>query len=754
MPAEVKRVEKSRGIKEEEGMILCPTPSKNLRYFFLTPADFIKNEYTMEDMLPAMIIWIYDMNLLDTVTKFLPISKKDQQDQYFFGLVIDQHQVEGCLWGISDSKLEILNAASTSYKLQEEIIDAANIVLDDALLDFQPEPEKVLFGVPDDWLVKDDLKPEYLKLLSRLVKELGIKPLAYVSMTQAICHFVNKLTGVPLTAVLVKIALTLEVSVIKAGKVIATRSTERTQNLGGDVEGALASFSDIEVMPSKILIYGRGNMEKFKEELLSFSWMSKLPFLHLPKVEELDKDIHIKGLCLAGASEVEQNVLYYDKEIPRKILESTLTSSLPQPQPKPDEESFSSERALGMVGTDVLRVKTAEFFKFKKFIPKISINIPPFFKKIILLPILLLILALGILVFLHKAQVTVFIDLRVLERESQVAADPNANQVDEQSKIIPGKIVEVAISGSGKGSATGKKQIGDPAKGAVLLYNKTFAQKSFPSGTVLLSGSQAFTLDTSASIASASAVEGGIAFGKTTVNITADFIGPEGNLPAGKELSVKGADASSYSAKTDTAFSGGVSKDITIVTSDDQKRLLAQVASDLRKKAKDELQGKLSAGMKILEEALSENIQKQVYSKNINDQAADFSLNLSINFRGTAYNENDLKLIVSKLVETNVPEGYELDLSQTETQANVAKIEKNGKLIFTAKFRAKLSPKLDKNMLKNSLRGQSVERAAARLKEVPNVIGSNIELKPQIPIKALQRLPLLGRNIEIEVEAK
>jgi hypothetical protein len=206
-------------------------------------------------------------------------------------------------------------------------------------------------------------------------------------------------------------------------------------------------------------------------------------------------------------------------------------------------------------------------------------------------------------------------------------------------------------------------------------------------------------------------------------------------------------------AKVDTAFSGGVSKDVTIVTADDQNRLLAKVLADLKKQAKDDLQAKMTGDVKVLEEALSDTVIKKTFSKNVGDQASDFNLNLTVKLLGTSYKDSDLKSIVSKLVQVEVPAGFDLDLAQTETQADVSKTEKDGRLIFNAKFKAKLMPKFDLEQLKKDIIFKSPLEADKRLKQIENVIGTKAELSPNVPAP-LARLPILTKNIDIEVTAK
>lgn len=724
------------------------------------------------------------MSLLDKLPISLPFLNQNKSDgEYFFGLNISSAKVEAAVWGIEGKKLKIINRFETGYDSEADLTDAANFVLDQALQDFQPEPEKILFGVPDNWLQDDNLKPEYLKVLRKMVKDLDLTPMAFVSTTHALTHLMQKQQGAPVTAVLVEVSNPLVVSVVKAGKIIGTKYQKRSDDLPRDIEKALMSFGEVEVLPSKIVVFSTSNekLEKYENELTSYSWMTQLPFLHLPKIENLKANNVIEAVCLAGASELFPDVVFN----PKNIVESNVSHKGVMPL----GEDQSNKRAMAPVAAATAalpvaargRAMTARDDNYeyevmekgeedqmvqqshhggnmahhKKLLGIFGgIGLGGGKHKVMIISVVVIAFLVALYLILPKANVDVFIDMRLLEKEATITVDPTITQFNEAENKVPGQVIEIAVDGSGKGSATGKKQVGESAKGVVTMYNKTSSPKSLSAGTVLIGPNNLqFTLDSSVNIASQSAVEGGISFGKTNVNVTASAIGPEGNLPSGQELSVKDNSTDSVSAKVDTAFSGGVSKDVTVITADDQKRLLAQVASDLKKKASEQLQSKVPSGMKVLEEGLAETITNTSYSKKVGDQAADFNLNLSARYKGTAYSDNDLKKIVSKLVETNVPDGYTLDLTQTETQSAVSKIEKDGRLIFTAKFKAKLMPTFDQNQMKKEIAGKTPAQAAEKLKEIDNVVGSDINLIPPLP-GPLARLPFLPQNINLKVTAK
>ncbi|TSC64408.1 MAG: Uncharacterized protein G01um101493_134, partial [Microgenomates group bacterium Gr01-1014_93] len=514
------------------------------------------------------------------------------------------------------------------------------------------------------------------------------------------------------------------------------------------------------------------DLNKQKETLLSFPWMSRLSFLHFPKIETLEKNILVKALSFAGASELEGEV-----NLVTAPLESvSKVRSLPVTK-LPEEETPTADEDFGFIEGDINKAekleveeeKAEEEIEDRKFdenfieATETDLVMPPkqesivspqekppslnkFKNKKIIIPLGLILVFILSVLLLFKANVTIYAQPQVLEKDAQVTADPSAKVVNEDKKVIPGEIVEVTVNRTDKGTASGQKKVGDQAKGTVKVINNSANAQTLSQGTTITSGGLRFTLDSTVNIASTSATSDSKS--TSTVKATAVEVGPDSNLPSGSQFSV--SSNSQVAIVAEGNFSGGTSKTVTVVTDEDQKKLLAVLASNLRKQAKDQIQAKLKE-KKILEEALSEEITKKSYSKNIGDQAQDFSLNLTIKYKGTAYSDNDLKAIVSKALSSQIPSDFELNLAQTETSADVSKLEKDGKLIFLARFKAKLTPKLDVNKLKGEIRAKTPAAAADILKKEPHIIGVDIRLTPPIPIQ-FSLLPILNRNINIEVK--
>ncbi len=767
------------------------------------------------------------MNFLDKLPKLPFLSPKPEQTENFFALNIDFDKVTASIWTVYESRLHVLNTAVAPYQNGDDfeseesmnsLVEAANLSLDESLTDIMPEPTKLLFGVPDIWLEDENIKPEFLKILKKMVKELGVEPMAYVSTTHAIAHILQKQHGVPLSAILVNVADPLVITIVKGGKSIASTIQTRGKDLNQDVEKALAALTEVEVLPSRILVYGQAD-EAVKDELASHPWMEHLPFLHLPRVEVLDPELTIQAIGFAGASELNPNI---SPEIITATGMAAPVSRVSHTLPvDSDEEQVSTAETAGFVEGDIKEMSndklqmtnenqedfvdqdpgSEEFLEQEEWVEpeqqrglsrysnlqggmmaKLqSVLMAPFtmirwgggeiapkgvasggilsilINKIIVVPIIFLIALVAFFLLVPKAQVAVFVDMKPLENSTQIIADPAVSAIDEASNKIPGKIIETDASGSGDGQATGTKQVGDPAKGKVVVYNATTNNLSLAQGTSLTtSDGKKFTLDTSVQVASKSASAADPPSRSDATGSTASAIGPDGNIAAGADLTVGSYSKADVVAKVDTAFAGGVSKEVQVVTLADQQKLLAQVTSALKKKAQDQLQGKLTGDLKILQESFTETIGKKSYSKNIGDEASKFNLTVNAHYKGTAYSDADLKTLAAKLVQTKVPDPqhYSLDVSQAQVQAEVANVSKDGKLTFNATYKAKLMPKLDLEKLKGMIVGKSVAQAVQILKDAEQqIIGANVKLSPSLP-GPFQRLPMWKENISIEVTAK
>lgn len=362
--------------------------------------------------------------------------------------------------------------------------------------------------------------------------------------------------------------------------------------------------------------------------------------------------------------------------------------------------------------------------------------------------VVLVIVGFSLLYTLPRVAVTVLVASSSVDESAVVTVDPKSTVADPEGKTIPGKTQEQSVSGEKTIAVTGKKNIGDPAKGSVTIYNKVTSSRNFPKGTTLTTGGIAFTLDSDVSIASASETIGSITFGKATANVTAKEIGPNGNVQASSEFTFAGVSANSVSARNESAFTGGTSKQVTVVSRADQDALVEAITGELVTQAKQQLLTAGASGDRLIDATIKTAVSEKVFNAELNQEAKELHGKVTVTVSGISIADSDIKAVLESLVEAKVPSGYRLAPEQTNVATSNVTVKKDGTITLTAKLTAVSLPVIDADMLKTKLAGKPVTEATAILRETNGVAGAEY-LFTMSPTKS--RLPSQRGNITITV---
>ena len=209
--------------------------------------------------------------------------KKEEKD-YLCALVVTEDRVDAALWeATKDGKVNVLKNSTVPFTGEwEKTIDAA----DQAVTEIETglpegvELTKVVFGLFPEWLTEDRIKDAYLKQLKQLTTSLSLKPLGFVELPTAVVHLLQRDEGTQQTVILVGVeSKHVTVSLFKIGKLVGSVTQARTE-ITADIEGILASFKEVEVLPSRVLLYGTSSdLENLKSDLLNYPWQKKANFL-------------------------------------------------------------------------------------------------------------------------------------------------------------------------------------------------------------------------------------------------------------------------------------------------------------------------------------------------------------------------------------------------------------------------------------------------------------------------------------------
>ncbi len=757
------------------------------------------------------------MKLPESIQQLL--HKKPETREVFLSLLVEATGVVAQAWEMGgEGRVESIETVvrdipQDSWEERTKAVDSAITVLEDKAGTLNIH--KVVLGMPAAYLTETgDISPTIRPHIKKLTKDLALKAMGFVSLPAALIHQLKKEEGVPLSAILIgvgggKVTVSLyKVGVLAGQKIFAYEVTAVSS-----IEEALQSFTEAEVLPSRILLYGLvpSQLEQLRGELLRHPWPTRANFLHFPKIEALPVLGLISAVSLAGASEL---ALTLGEEITSEEPEKAESAApetapaVPVPPKELAEETESEEEISTRAGESLaeaqeanvemvapedlgfarnvdvlepvppkrdarLRPPVAEaaeekpskvtgislpklHLDFSRFslpkLPRFKLSLPALGLHGLAPVVAAVALVTGLLGLLYwllpRATVTVLEVSQPLENTAVVLVDPGASDIDSAGKVIPGKKQEKSVSGQKALPVTGKKKVGDPAKGTVTIYNKITSSRLFRKGTALTAGSLAFTLDSDVTVASASETIGSITFGKANAAVTATSIGAEGNLPAGTELSFKDYPTSSVVARNDNAFAGGTSREVTVVSRADYDSLVKVLTGELVDKAKQDLAGSVGGGEKLIDATVKTALTEKTFNQELDQEASTLEGKLTLTVSGVSYNEDQLKTLLKTLLSGSIPAGYTPVDTRTVVSVTNPVIKKDGKISLTAKFQGVALPNLDIAAIKKEIAGKKITAVQEYLRQTSGVGGVEFHFRYSL---GKSRLPFNQNNISVSV---
>ena len=720
-----------------------------------------------------------------------------QKQEHYWSLVIEHGWVQSALWTIEDgsAKVEFISTP-THWEAEEDLINAADTCLSMAVQGFGAvgeEPEKTVFGVPPSWVQDGQIKEEHLNKIKKVCSKLSLKPSGFVVLPEAIAHYMKIEEGTPTSSVIIGLGEeTIDVSLFKLGNFIGTVNVARSVSIFDDVVEGLARFADGGPLPSRFLIYDgkEGDLDGARQALVTADWTGlagkesggKLKFLHTPKVEVVDPKQKAAAVCLAGASEIAMasgagsiNTLNIagDKQ------------SLRQDQTEKDgksgdefqgQDNLSAEDVGFAVGKDVgsqantneplFQNSSRDYGRSRKFFDLsklsnfmsgliLSVKKPEFGGRGPLFLggaafIILLIAFFAFWWFVPKATVTIYLAPQQIEESVVVSINPKMSTLDLGAKIIPGKIVKTTVSGEKTASATGVETTGEKAKGTVEIRNATNSVVNLNAGALLTAGDLKFVLDDSVSVpAKSSTTEPGTA----TANVTASDFGSDSNLAKGETFLVSNYPKTDVDALGTSDFSGGSSREVSVVSSEDRQNLESDLTDELLEEGKKEIVSKIQDSDIFISEALTGTSSAKNFSNKVGDEVSTLKLSLNLDVEGLTVSKENLNNFAKEILKDKLPEGFVLRDSQIETGFELEDSE-NGVWKVRIDYRANLLPEIDTSSIAKKIAGKYPPLAESFISTVPGFKRVEIKIDPSFLPGRLAVLPRIVSRISVEVAAE
>jgi len=728
----------------------------------------------------------------------LPFFKKNAptrpQREYFFALEISHSQLRSAIWSVVNDKTQVLSVGSTASWdgiSDESLISGTDKTLSESTTKLdgggQIQPEKIILGLPPDWMSDDKIDPVRLRTLKRLAQKLSLVPVGFVITPEAAVRYLQHSEGVPPTAILLGVdGDRLETIVVKLGKIEGVQVVQRSSHITADVVEGLSRFSHLDMLPSRILIFGytplavtEPELEEARQMLLAHPWQApqtRLPFLHFPKVELLPLDFGIRAVTLAGGTEVARAIGLIGSE--KNEVEPTTTNSDREDIENIETTTYSAAD-LGFISGDgdieeaLVIEEGEETIEPRAAAPvatpphplprkKTPLRLPRFGFPVIGFsskPALFIagLVVLGISLFaaywnLPRAVITLTVNPKPLQHQFEIIANTKSQSPDLESKSLPAQYVETTVNDEKTNPTTGSQLVGDKATGTVTLINGTSVPRSFAAGTVITSPSGLkFTLDAEVQVASASGTADPNSYqpGKGQGKVTASQIGSDSNLSAGTQFKVGSFSSLDYVARNEEALVGGSSRQAQAVAKEDLAKLRSELTQGLKDQARQQLLGEASSDRNVIQESVQVEVASEEFNHKVGEEAGELTLRLTVKAKALSVAKSDLDQLVDKEIEGRIPQGYS-PAGEPNYQFSVKKVDSDN-VTLSAQISASLMPQYDTSAITRDITGKKPTAARDYLGSLPGAAYIDFAFTPRLP-GPLLTLPHVTKNIYLEVK--
>lgn len=712
-----------------------------------------------------------------------PFSLLKKTNKGYIGLLL--RETDGIIMYLeSDSDTSMLERIdSEKFSLTNRWDHLADDV-DDALYKLEVRTKKtfddIIFFVYSHLVEPEthQLKRQHLASIKNLVKSMELKPLGFIEVYEAYLTYLSDKDRQGLTSLVVESDETnLTVFVYQSGKLISQLSAVRKKSFISDLAETLVSIKESVVLPSRIILLPSKDTQE-GADLVEHTWDSTI-FHHQPSITLATEDEMIQSLIYAFATQM--------KEIPspRNSASRDQQSVETSPQDNDLDEDIALDVPVdvaqhnvapregatermgfvigGMEGEDSDVVDRSEMLK-PAFRNPLETLLRSSWKQVsdvlsrlgtlrlfrsrrlfihssIIIGVILILVGAFLMEFkLHTAVVTMTLPSQKIEvSKSFDASFIGLKEATESSKFD----AQVA--------ATGVKNIGQPAKGSVTIYNSSLSQgKNFAKGTVLTGpGNLSFTLDSDVKIASASGDAADIVSSTAKSAVTASAIGPESNLASGTKFSVADESGSAVIAKSDGSFAGGTRTQIQVVSDKDVAKAESQIKEKARAFVKETVGKKLTTDALLLDSLTAIDIQSQQADKAVGAEADSVTLKATVAVTYSYVSKDKIKESLTKVVLPKVQK--DLVVEQKNLSYNLLKVaSKDGVTQLSIKSTVRAVPPAEEKEILSSIVGKTVGTLQDLAKEKYHA--QSVEFVIEHPIGVFKKiLPPFSNNIKLRL---
>lgn len=336
---------------------------------------------------------------------------------------------------------------------------------------------------------------------------------------------------------------------------------------------------------------------------------------------------------------------------------------------------------------------------------------------------LLLIFLVWAIFFAGKATIAITANTNIVNISKNLVLRPDA-KLDAAQGIAPVVVKEAKKTSSIDFTPTGKKDVGEKAKGTVEFSTDSIGKlgTTIPAGTQLTSSSGlAYTTDSSVTITLEN-------YNGAEVGVTAVANGSKYNGATGAvDGAPSGIDASFTNSPT-----GGTDKTITVVSQNDIDKAYEQLEAQDSNKVKTELKKQFENNIVVIDESFAIEPADPTSAPALGQEASAAKLSAETTYRLVGIARSDLRAIFDTHTNTQIAGDKNQKIYESGDESAVfTEFSKNAsEYKVKARATAQVGPNIDEKALAKQLTGKRAGEVQQLLEDVQGVEDVNVSFSP------------------------
>jgi hypothetical protein len=330
-----------------------------------------------------------------------------------------------------------------------------------------------------------------------------------------------------------------------------------------------------------------------------------------------------------------------------------------------------------------------------------------------------------------------------------VEASIASRVVDWDRLQMPARVLQVEVVDRGEVETTGITNVAaEKAVGTALFVNSTRREVPIPVDTII-------STSAGTPVRFRTTQPGAVGpRGRVRVPIEALDGGPGGNVRANLINRVEGELAASLKVTNESATSGGSTDQVHRVTHGDKQRVSDLLMAKLIQKGHAELSAQLDGEFLPIETMqINEYSIRTNYDHHVDDQSDTLALEMRAIVWGYAISEDTATAIARRALSQRVRSGFHLRSETVHiSRGDLARVdEETGGVRFLMEGVALIEADIDRNLLKEAIRGRPIDEAKAYLSQtLPSEAEPILRIHPdwmtRVPLMTFRIIIVKGRE--------